>query len=210
MGIYGFRLDVADELSDDFIAKIKNRLTGKGESVLYGEVWEDASNKIAYDKRKKYYLGTELDGVMNYPVRVGIIDYLSGKGTDKLRYALTDVTANAPDRVLHTQMNLLGTHDTPRILTLLGGVSAEGKTNAQLSRIRMTAKARSKAIKRLKTAYTILATLPGIPAIFYGDEAGLEGYSDPFNRMPYPWGDESEELIAHYRKLGEIRSKNSV
>lgn len=210
MGIYGFRLDVADELSDDFIAKIKNRLTSNGESVLYGEVWEDASNKIAYNKRKKYYLGKELDGVMNYPVRVGIIDYICGKGIDKLRYALTDVTANAPDRVLHTQMNLLGTHDTPRILTLLGGVSPEGKTNAQLSTIRMTAEARAKAIKRLKAAYTILATLPGIPAIFYGDEAGLEGYSDPFNRMPYPWGDESEELIEHYRNLGGIRSRNSV
>ncbi len=210
MGIYGFRLDVVDELSDDFISKIKARLAGKGESVLYGEVWEDASNKIAYDNRKKYYLGTELDGVMNYPIRSGVVDYLRGEGTDKLYYALTEVTANAPDRILHTQMNLLGTHDTPRILTLLGGVSAEGKSNEQLSKIRMTRLAREKAIKRLKTGYTILATLPGIPAIFYGDEAGLEGYADPFNRMPYPWGDECEELIEHYRTLGEIRAKNNV
>ena len=107
MGIYGFRLDVVDELSDDFVSKIKSRLSQNCESVLYGEVWEDASNKIAYDKRKKYYLGNELDGVMNYPVRSGIVDYLRGDGTEKLRYALTEVTANAPDRILHTQMNLL-------------------------------------------------------------------------------------------------------
>ena len=210
MGIYGFRLDVADELSDDFISKIKSRLSEGGESMLYGEVWEDASNKIAYSTRKKYYLGSELDGVMNYPVRVGIIDYLCGKGTDKLRYALTDVTANAPDRILHTQMNLLGTHDTQRILTILGGRSSEGKSNAELSVLRMSSEAREKAIKRLMTGYTILATLPGIPAIFYGDEAGLEGYSDPFNRMPYPWGRESKPLLEHYQRLGEIRKKNSV
>ncbi len=210
MGIYGFRLDVADELSDDFISKIKSRLSKNGESVLYGEVWEDASNKIAYSTRKKYYLGKELDGVMNYPVRVGIIDYLCGGGTDKLRYALTDVTANAPDRVLHNQMNLLGTHDTPRILTILGGRNPEGKSNAELSVLRMSPDAREKAIRRLMCGYTILATLPGIPAIFYGDEAGLEGYSDPFNRMPYPWGRESVRLVEHYRRLGELRKKNSV
>ena len=210
MGIYGFRLDVADELSDDFIAKIKSRLDRDGESVLYGEVWEDASNKIAYDTRKRYYLGTELDGVMNYPIRSGIIDYITGCGKDKLSYALTEVTNNAPERVLHTQMNLLGTHDTPRILTILGGKSADGKSNAELRVLRMSHEARKLAIKRLKAAYTILATLPGIPAIFYGDEAGLEGYSDPFNRMPYPWGKESSELIQHYRTLGALRQKNAV
>ena len=210
MGVYGFRLDVADELSDDFISKIKNRLSKNGESILYGEVWEDASNKIAYDKRKKYYLGNELDGVMNYPVRSGIIDYLCGAGTGSLYYALNDVTANAPERILHTQMNLLGTHDTPRILTILGGKGSEGRSNAELSTLRMSPEARAKAIKRLKAGYTILATLPGIPAIFYGDEAGLEGYSDPFNRMPYPWGKESAELVEFYRTLGEIRRKNSV
>lgn len=210
MGIYGFRLDVADELSDDFIAKIKSRLSEKGESVLYGEVWEDASNKIAYSTRKSYYQGSELDGVMNYPIRTGIIEYLLGNGGEKLYYALTDVTANAPDRILHTQMNLLGTHDTPRILTILGGASAEGKSNCTLSTLRMSEKERTAAITKLKAAYTVLATLPGIPAIFYGDEAGLEGYSDPFNRMPYPWGKESSDLISHYRALGQFRCKNSV
>ena len=69
---------------------------------------------------------------------------------------------------------------------------------------------RSYAVKKLMSAYTVLATLPGIPTIFYGDEAGLEGYSDPFNRMPYPWGKEETALISHYRALGEIRKNNSV
>lgn len=210
LGIYGFRLDVADELSDDFISSVKSQLSKNGESVLYGEVWEDASNKIAYDKRKSYYRGRELDGVMNYPVREGIIDYITKRDTDALRYALCEVTVNAPDRVMHTQMNLLGTHDTERILTVLGAVPHDGLTNRELRDKRMSPEEYAIAVKRLKAAYTVLATLPGIPTIFYGDEAGLEGYHDPFNRMPYPWGRENVELLDHYKHLGTIRRRNSV
>lgn len=211
LGVYGFRLDVADELSDDFISKIKSRLSScKADNILYGEVWEDASNKSSYGRRRRYYLGSELDGVMNYPVRTGIINFLTGRGKDALAYALTDVTDNAPEQVLHNQMNLLGTHDTERILTILGGESAEGKSNSTLARLRMDNGRRAFAIKKLMSAYTIIATIPGIPAVFYGDEAGLEGYSDPFNRMPYPWGHEEETLLSHYRKLGEIRKNNPV
>ena len=211
LGVYGFRLDVADELSDDFISKIKSRLSScKADNILYGEVWEDASNKSSYGRRRRYYLGSELDGVMNYPVRTGIINFLTGRGKDALAYALTDVTDNAPEQVLHNQMNLLGTHDTERILTILGGESAEGKSNSTLARLRMDNGRRAFAIKKLMSAYTIIATIPGIPAVFYGDEAGLEGYSDPFNRMPYPWGHEEETLLSHYRTLGEIRKNNPV
>jgi glycosidase len=211
MGIYGFRLDVADELSDNFISKIKTRLATKGkESILYGEVWEDASNKISYGKRRKYYQGGELDGVMNYPVRTGIIDFLLGFGYEKLAYALGDVTNNAPHPVLHNQMNLLGTHDTERILTILGNENIDGKSNAELSVLHMKAESRERAINRLILAYTILSTIPGIPTIFYGDEAGLEGYRDPFNRMPFPWGKEEQRLVDHYRTMGNIRNNNDI
>ena len=210
MGVFGFRLDVADELSDSFIADIKKRLSARGSSVLYGEVWEDASNKIAYDKRKTYYLGSELDGVMNYPVRSGIIDYVLNRRTEALKYALGDVLYNAPKRIRDAQMNLLGTHDTERILTVLGGESQDGKSNSYLARARMTADERRAARARLLRAYTILATIPGIPAIFYGDEAGLEGYHDPFNRMPYPWGREDKKILSHYRRIGEIRNRFSA
>lgn len=211
MGISGFRLDVADELSDEFISEIKRVLSENCEqSVLYGEVWEDASNKIAYDTRKKYYLGAELDGVMNYPVRVGIIDYLKNQGTDALYYALTEVTNNAPKRIRDMQMNLLGTHDTQRIITTLAGESPEGRSNRYLATKRMNEEETALGVKRVKMAYSILATIPGIPAIFYGDEAGLEGYHDPFNRMPYPWGKENTELVDFYRRLGSIRRSNSI
>ena len=211
MGVYGFRLDVADELSDGFISDIKKRLSSDGgENILYGEVWEDASNKSSYGKRRRYYLGDELDGVMNYPLRAGIVDYLIGKGKDKLFYALNDVTSNAPSYILHNQMNLLGTHDTERILTVLGDVDVSGLSNAVLAKLRMDPGRRSFAIKRLILAYTILATMPGIPTVFYGDEAGLEGYRDPFNRMPFPWGAENHKLLEHYKRIGRVRSENPV
>ena len=211
MGIDGFRLDVADELSDDFIARIKSRLAKKSaDTILYGEVWEDASNKIAYSERKRYYLGSELDGVMNYPLRRGIIDYLTLRKIDTLEYALTEIIYNAPKRIRDLQMNLLGTHDTERILTSLGGESSEGLSNDVLVSKRMSADERSLALARLKLAYTVLATLPGIPTIFYGDEVGLEGYSDPFNRMPYPWGKEDIDLLGFYKKVGKLRRKSRI
>ena len=210
MGIDGFRLDVADELSDSFIQKIKEKLSLHGDNILYGEVWEDASSKIAYGVRKKYYLGSELDGVMNYPLRCGLIDYIKGSSVEKLAYAISEVSVNAPKRILDAQMNLLGTHDTERILTSLAGESSAGHTNAELHRLRMTDEQRALAKKRLMSLYTVLATLPGIPTIFYGDEAGLEGYSDPFNRMPYPWGREDSDILSHYRLIGKIRRGSEV
>ena len=211
MGIYGFRLDVADELSDEFIAKIKERLSApRKDRILYGEVWEDASNKSSYGRRRRYYHGDELDGVMNYPLRSGIIDYLIGRGCDKLYYALTEVTPNTPKRILHNQMNLLGTHDTERILTVLADIDVSGMTNHQLAKIRMDNGRRTYATRRLMAAYTILATMPGLPTVFYGDEVGLEGYHDPFNRMPYPWGHEDKHLLDYYRSIGRIRQENPI
>ena len=211
MGVAGFRLDVADELSDSFISKIKAVLNRyNDQSILYGEVWEDASNKIAYDVRKHYYLGDELDGVMNYPLRTGLINYIRYHDTSALSYVLNTVMPNMPKHIRDSAMNLLGTHDTERILTTLGGKSSSGYTNSELLNLRMSKKEREVAEARLMSAYTVLATLPGIPTIYYGDEAGMEGYSDPFNRRTYPWGQESKSLLKHYRAIGKIRRGNSV
>ncbi len=211
LGVGGFRLDVVDELSDDFVKDIKSVMKKNNpQSVLYGEVWEDGSNKIAYERRKQYYLGAELDGVMNYPLRTGIIEFLTHSDSSPLEYALTDIIDNAPARIRNMQMNLLGTHDTERILTVLGGDKAEGRSNEYLAKKKMDDLSRGIAKRRLRMAYIILATLPGIPAIFYGDEAGIEGYHDPFNRMPYPWGREDKKLIDFYRMIGKLRKENNV
>lgn len=211
LGVRGFRLDVADELSDSFISKIKSKLTeSENPTVLYGEVWEDASNKIAYNKRKKYFLGSELDGVMNYPLRTGIIEFLKNKDKSALEYEFLDVMFNAPIEVQHMQMNLLGTHDTERIITVLAGADVTGLSNAQIAGISLSAEQKKRGIALMKMAYTILSTVPGIPTVFYGDEVGLEGYKDPFNRRPYPWKNQVSELLEFYRLLGKIRNDNDV
>ena len=147
---------------------------------------------------------------MNYPLRTGIIDYIKNKRSDTIEYALNEVFFNMPKRIRDFSMNLLGTHDTERILTVLGGKSAEGRSNSELKDMRLSDDERKTAKNRLKSAYTVLATLPGIPTIFYGDEAGLEGYSDPFNRRPYPWNNIDSSLLDHYKKIGHIRKENAV
>ncbi len=210
-GISGLRLDVADELSDDFISDIKQTMQSFcKDSLLYGEVWEDASQKIAYDRRRRYYYGEELDGVMNYPLRTGLIEYFRARKVGALRYALTDILYNAPKRIRDAQMNLIGTHDTERILTALAGDARGNKTNDELATLRMTKKQREKGIRLLSLAYLVLATLPGVPSIFYGDEVGMEGYSDPFNRLPFPWHSMEETLLRAYRAIGAFRVSQAV
>ena len=205
-GVAGFRLDVADELSDDFLRTLNAKLKSiNPNGIVYGEVWEDASNKIAYDKRKKYFLGNELDSVMNYPLREALIDYINCGNSKGLIDTFSMLYTHYPKASADLLMNVLGTHDTERILTVLGGKSSDGFSNEQLSTMKMTSEERQIAIKRLKMAYAVNSTVPGIPCVFYGDEAGVEGYRDPFNRLPFPWGREDSGLLEFYRKIGEIR-----
>ena len=210
-GAYGFRLDVADELSDSFIEKIRTKISETNKNaLLYGEVWEDASNKIAYGVRKKYYLGTELSGVMNYPLRIGIIEYIRNKKCDRLDYAINEVMMNMPRKIRDNAMNILGSHDTVRIISALSEIDKEGKSNDELSKLRMNDGEYILAKKRVMSAYTLLATLPGIPTVYYGDEAGVEGYSDPFNRRTFPWGFEDREILEYYKKCGMLRMENAA
>lgn len=211
LGIGGFRLDVADELSDDFIRAIKARLSEADPStVLYGEVWEDASSKIAYGVRKRYYHGGELDGVMNYPLRVGMIEYLRTGATARLREYFEEIQPNAPKRVADLQMNLVGTHDTVRILTALAGEDASGKKNSELKDLRLSDEAYRKGRDMLIAAYAAISMLPGVPMIYYGDEIGMQGYSDPFNRLPMAWDKADETLLRQYRRIGRIRRRERL
>ncbi len=205
LGADGFRLDVADELPDEFIRMIRDRIRSiKPDALLLGEVWEDASNKMAYSKRRRYFTNAELDSVMNYPFRTAIVDFMRGRDSgERLRETVMSIVENYPPQVLTCNMNLLGTHDTPRILTALVDDfdgSREEKARRRLSRNQLEV-----ARDRLMMASFLQYTLPGSPSIYYGDEACMEGYRDPFNRRTYPWGREDEEILSHYRQLGMLR-----
>ena len=189
LGASGFRLDVADELPDKFIALLKERIRKeKKDSVLIGEVWEDASNKISYSKRRKYLFGDELDSTTNYPFRRALISFLKGEITSKkFGEVIMSLYENYPSENFYGAMNMLGNHDTERIRTALNG-----------------------DIDLLKEAILIQMTIPGVPLIYYGDEAGLEGGTDPYNRRPYPWGNENKEVQSYYKKFISFRNEMKV
>lgn len=210
-GASGWRLDVADELSDDFIAELRKAAQSEKEDALVlGEVWEDASVKVAYDRRRQYLRGRELDSVMNYPVREGIITYLKTGDCLLLAKTVENICENYPRCVRDRLLNFLGTHDTPRILNMLARNYPENATNDELAVLTLTEEERRNALSLLRIGYILIATLPGVPCIYYGDEAGMEGWSDPFNRRPYPWGREDEELLGFVRTLLNLRKNNSV
>ena len=210
LGADGFRLDVVDELPDAFVERLRRRLRELDpEAILIGEVWEDASNKIAYNVRRRYFTGRQLDSVMNYPWRNAIVAFLTDAddGT-ALGESLMTLAENYPPEVLSCVMNHLGTHDTPRILTVLGEPFCG--TKDERAHRRMTPVQRKTALMRLRMAVFLQFTLPGMPCIYYGDEAGVEGFEDPFCRACYPWGREDEELQAYYRMMTALRGSSEA
>ena len=207
LGADGFRLDVADELPDEFLKLLYDRVKElKPDALVMGEVWEDASNKKAYDRRRTYFTNAELDSVMNYPYRTAILNFMRGFDSGRgFKEAVMAIAENYPQHVVACNMNLLGTHDTPRILTALVDDfdgSREEKAKRHLSRNQWEV-----AHERLLMASFLQYMLPGCPSIYYADEAGMEGYKDPFNRRPYPWGREDTELLEHYMRLGKLRNR---
>ncbi len=204
-GADGWRLDVADELPDDFIAELRQAMDAeKPDCLLLGEVWEDGSNKIAYDRRRKYLLGRETHGLMNYPFRSAALDWLCGGDAAAFRESMEQLRENYPSPAFYSAMNFLSTHDTPRILTLLGGEPTPAD-KAERAAAQLSPAGRELARRRLMLGALLLYAFPGSPTVYYGDEAGMEGYEDPLNRRTFPWGQEDEGLLRWYRRLGQLR-----
>lgn len=208
-GIGGYRLDVADELPDFFLEKLRCVVKeASADAVIIGEVWEDASNKIAYSERRKYLQGGELDSVMNYPLKDAIIGFVKSGKTSQLRETLFMLMDNYPKETLDCLMNILGTHDTARILTVFGGKECSDKDEMATTFLSESEKAAAK--RKVMMAAVLQFTLPGVPCIYYGDENAMEGHRDPFCRRCFDWLYTDEELLAFYRKLGALRRKFGV
>lgn len=210
LGADGFRLDVADELPDVFISELRKTVKAiKPQALVLGEVWEDASNKVSYNVQRRYFSGGELDSVMNYPFYKAIVEFVNGgHRAAAFQSAVMAIAENYPKHVLDCVMNSLSTHDTVRILTLLGDNfqgSKQEKAGRFLDDAQMTA-----AVNKECAAAALQFTLPGMACIFYGDEAGLEGFEDPFNRRFYPWGRENQELLSFYREISTIKAEKPV
>lgn len=186
MGVKGWRLDVVDELPEEFVTEFKKELKkSENDSVLIGEVWEDASNKISYGQRRKYLLGKQLDSAMGYPFRKGILSFLRGEiASYELNDLYMDIKENYPPDAFKANLNLLGTHDVRRVKTELA--------NDQ---------------DMIKLAVLAQMTFEGVPYIYYGDEAGLAGDKDPDNRRTYPWKNEDNEMIDFYRNSIQTRHR---
>ena len=209
-GADGFRLDVVDELPDEFIFLLKKRIREiRPDALLIGEVWEDASNKSSYGVRRRYFVDGVLDSAMNYPFRKAIIDFIRGwDGGPGLKNTVMTLAENYPPQVFQCNMNLLGTHDTMRILTALVD-TFDGGREEQAKRF-LSRSQYLHAQERLIMAAFLQYTLPGSPSLYYADEAGMEGHKDPFNRRTYPWGHEDMDLLGHFKRLGQLRKTCEV
>lgn len=188
-GVKGWRLDVVDELPSKFLETLKKEtLNIDNESVIVGEVWEDASNKISYSERRKYFLGNQLNGVTGYVFKNIVVEFLKGNINSQDVYnRFMTIKENYPKDAFKSNLNLLGTHDTRRILTELN----EEK-------------------ELLKLAVFIQMTFEGVPYVYYGDEAGLIGETDPDNRRTYPWENEDKDILNFYKKIIKERKNNKL
>ncbi|MDR0840036.1 MAG: glycoside hydrolase family 13 protein [Christensenellaceae bacterium] len=209
LGVTSWRLDVADELPDAFLAFLRGTLKAlDAQGVLLGEVWDDASNKEGFGARRKYVDGAELDSAMGYPFQTAVLGFMLGH-TDAagLQDRLMALRENYPKPFYDAQLNLLGSHDTIRAYTVLcGAPHRDALSRAEQAVWQPGADMPPLAKARLRLAALLQFSLPGVPCIYYGDEAGLAGMADPFNRQTYPWGQEDAALLQFYRLVTAARS----
>ena len=202
-GASGWRLDVADELPMQFIRKLRKRVRAeKKDGALIGEVWEDPTNKVAYGEMRCYSLGDTLDSCMNYPLRDAILDFMRCH-CDAFAFVrrVESLKENMPAPFFYSEMNLLGSHDTPRAISVLADIGDMAPDRIYRHPFMMNPDDYARGRRRMIAAWQLICALPGMPCLYYGDEAGLTGMADPYNRATYPWGHEDKELVDTYRRI---------
>ncbi len=206
-GISGWRLDVADELPDVFLDDLRRAVKDENsEAVIIGEVWEDATTKLAYGERRRYLLGEQLDSVMNYPFADAVLNFVKFANADAFIDSVMSIIEKYPPQVTNVLMNHIGTHDTERAITRLAGENCEGYgRNWQHEHNKLSNYDYYRGVSMMKIASLIQYTLPGVPSLYYGDEIGMQGMKDPFNRACMDWYEPNTELHRWYKRLGEIR-----
>ena len=211
-GASGWRLDVADELSMDFLRKLRKTAKAENpEAVVLGEVWEDASNKTAYGEVRCYCTGDTLDSVMNYPLRRVILDFVTGKIDAQALVRLVEHQEEVyPPQFRYSLMNLLGSHDRARVLNNMVDKDGQGLSRREQAGIHLSPSEYVLAVKRFKVCLDLLCALPGCPTLYYGDEAGMTGCADPFCRRPYPWGHEDKDLRSYVSARFRHRQQSEV
>lgn len=206
-GISGWRLDVADELPDVFLDDLRCAVKDENsDAVIIGEVWEDATTKLAYGERRRYLLGEQLDSVMNYPFADAVLNFVKFANADAFIDSVMSIIEKYPPQVTNVLMNLIGTHDTERAITRLAGENCEGYgRHWQHEHNKLSDYDYYRGVSMMKIASLIQYTLPGVPSLYYGDEIGMQGMKDPFNRACMDWYEPNTELHRWYKRLGEIR-----
>ena len=210
-GAAGWRLDVADELPDEVLALIRQSAKAeKPDALILGEVWEDAVIKESYGGRRNYALGYSLDSVMNYPLRSKLLRFAHyWLDAYTLRDFLIEQQMNYPKPLYYSLMNLLGSHDVERLRSALASnVVIKDLSRDDQRRLVFDRDALERAIVLEKLCAAIQFALPGVPSIYYGDEQGMCGVGDPFNRAPFK--EDRQDLCAYYAALAERRNTSAA
>ncbi len=174
-GIAGWRLDVTPWISDGFWRRFRRAIRdGRDDLYLVAEDWGDATHRL---------VGDSFDATMNYRFAYSVAGYATGKvSPSELDDRLQTLRRDTPEPAFRAQLNLLDSHDTPRLLTVCDGDR-----------------------RRVMLAAALLLAYPGVPMLYYGDEAGLEGDNAEDSRRTYPWDDPDETLLAFYRTAIQAR-----
>lgn len=216
LGIDGLRLDVADELTDNFITQIRKAVKrNKPDGFIIGEVWKNPMRM----NRDYIYSGKEMDSVMNYLLIDALLRYFKYGDVNKLNYILNDILNEYPDDTIKSLMNFTSTHDITRAINLFAtdefqkdGEWAWNLNNNDIywcNNYILDKNQYEKGKEIYKSYIFTLNFLPGILSIFYGDEIGMQGMGNLSNRKPYPKINHDIELLNFFKEIGKIRKKEA-